>query len=142
MSNRPAVTLDVNGRSLEILLDTGAPMALMLSGELARASGVASAPDARFSLHGVMGPVETEVGEAKRVALGPFVFDNVPVAVAPKGWFNQGYPGDSMIGCDLLAQFLVRIDFEGRRLWLRRRPEAVFTPLVEAATSEGPEKAE
>lgn len=130
VSNRPAVTLDVNGQELEILLDTGSPIGLMLSGELARAARVESAPDARFRMAGVMGAVESEVGVAKRVSLGPFVFENVPVAVAPKGWFNQGYPGDSMIGYDLMAQFLVRIDFERRRLWLRRNPKAKLTPLL------------
>jgi predicted aspartyl protease len=135
VSNRPGLRLEVNGRELEMLLDTGMPWALMLSGGLARAAGVESLPDARFRMWSVMGPVEAEVGEANRVALGPFVFENVPVAVAPKGWFNIGYPGDSMIACELLAQFLARIDYEGRRLWLRRRPEAVFTPLVEATAA-------
>jgi predicted aspartyl protease len=133
VSNRPGLRLEVNGRELEMLLDTGMPWALMLSGELARASSVESVSDARFGMGSVMGPVEAEVGEAKQVKLGPFVFENVPVAVAPKGWFNIGYPGDSMIACDLLAQFVVRIDYEGRRLWLQRRPDAVFMPLVEAA---------
>ena len=113
-----------------MLLDTGSPIGLMLSGELARASRVESAPDARFRMAGVMGAIESEVGVAERVSLGPFIFENMPVAVAPKGWFNQGYPGDSMIGYDLMAQFLVRIDFERRRLWLRRNPEAKLTPLV------------
>jgi hypothetical protein len=46
VSNRPALRFEVNGRGLEILLDTGAPVALMLSGELARATRVESAPDA------------------------------------------------------------------------------------------------
>jgi hypothetical protein len=120
------------GRDLLFRVDTRRTdtASRMLSGDLARSAGVESAPDARFSMHGVMGAVETEVGEAKRVALGPFVFENVPVAVAPKGWFNLGYPGDSVIACELLAQFLVRVDYEGRRLWLGRNPEAKLTPLV------------
>jgi predicted aspartyl protease len=133
VSNRPALRFEVNGLGLEMLLDTGAPVALMLSGELARAAGVESAPDARFAMHGVMGPVETEVGAAERVSIGPFIFEDVPVAVAPRGWFNQGYPGDSIIGNDMLAQFRVRIDYEGRRVWLRRNPSAVLTPLVDAS---------
>jgi predicted aspartyl protease len=136
VSNRPGLRFQVNGRELEMLLDTGMPWALMLSGELARAAGVASVPDTRFGMMSVMGPVEAEVGEARRVALGPFVFENVPVAVAPKGWFNIGYPGDSMIACDLLAQFLVRLDYERRRVWLRRNPAVAFTPLVKAAEEE------
>ena len=45
-------------------------------------------------------------------------------SVAPQGFYNQGFPGDSLIGYDLLAQFLVRIDYPRRRLWLRREPAA------------------
>lgn len=138
VSHRPAVDLEVNGHGLELLLDTGMPNALTLSGELARAAGVESAPDAHFAMAGVLGPVESEVGEAARVSIGPFAFEHVPVAVAPKGWYNLGFPGDSMIGYELLAQFLVRIDYAGGRLWLRRNPQAVFTPLVEKPRQQGP----
>lgn len=132
VSHRPAIAFEVNGQPLEMLLDTGAPMALMLSGELARAAGVESAPVEGFAMAGVMGDVESEVGRAGRVTIGPFAFEDVPVAVAPRGWFNLGYPGDSMLGYDLLAQFLVRLDYTGRRLWLRRNPDAKLTPLLEA----------
>jgi hypothetical protein len=67
-----------------------------------------------------MGDMETELGEAETVQIGPFRFENVPVDVAPKGWFNMGFPGDSVLGYDLLAQFVVRIDYQRSRMWLRR----------------------
>lgn len=137
VSSRPALDFEVNGHGFEMLLDTGMPFALMLSGEHARAAGVESAPDAHFAMGSVLGAVESEVGEAARVRVGPFVLEHVPVAVAPKGWFNLGFPGDSVIGYDLLAQFVVRIDYQSRRLWLRRNPQAAFTPLVERSEQQG-----
>ncbi len=127
VSNRPGVTIEINGKPMKFLLDTGAPWSLLLSGKFAGLSGVVSKKVPGFGLVGVMGDTETELGEAERIALGPFAFERVPVAVAPKGWFNQGFPDDSVIGYDLLAQFLVRIDYARERLWLRRRPDARVT---------------
>jgi len=129
VSNRPGVTIEINGKPMKLLLDTGAPLSILLSGKLASSSGVVSRRVPGLGLAGVMGDAESELGEAERVALGPFSFERVPVAVAPKGWFNQGLPGDAVIGYDVLAQFLVRIDYARERLWLRRRPDARVTLL-------------
>jgi predicted aspartyl protease len=129
VSHRPAITIQVNEQSIQLLLDTGAPMGLMLSGELARASSVPSRPTPGFAMAGVMGDVESELGEVASLRLGPFEFTEFPVAVAPRGWFNLGYPGDSILGYDVLAQFTVRLDYPNRRLWLRRNPDARMTFL-------------
>ena len=122
VSNRPGMTIHVNDQPITLLLDTGAPMGLMLSGSIARAASVVSAPAPGFAMAGVMGAVESELSEAARLHIGPFEFENVPVAVAPKGWFNLGYPGDSVVGYDLLSQFTVRLDYRNGRMWLRREP--------------------
>jgi hypothetical protein len=42
------------------------------------------------------------------------------VIVAPKGLYNQGLGNDSVIGYDVLDQFVLRIDYPRRRLWLKR----------------------
>jgi hypothetical protein len=73
--------------------------------------------------------VDSEFGEVERVQIGPFEFEGVPAGVAPRGWHNQGFPGDSVLGYDILAQFHVRIDYPRERLWLRRDPEARVTYL-------------
>ena len=101
-------------------------MGLMLSGEFAQAAGVPSAPVAGFEMRGVLGRVESEMGMANRLDVGPFAFFEVATAVAPNGFFNMGFSGDSIVGFDLLAQFLVRIDYPRARVWLRRDPDARF----------------
>jgi predicted aspartyl protease len=127
VSNRPGMTIHVNDQPITLLLDTGAPMGLMLSGSIAREASVASAPAPGFAMAGVLGAVESELGEAARLRIGPFEFESVPVAVAPKGWFNMGYPGDSVVGYDLLSQFTVRLDYRNGRMWLRREPGTRMT---------------
>jgi predicted aspartyl protease len=127
VANRPGLTIELNGKPTTVLLDSGAPDTLVLSGKLARAAGVDSAPLPGFGMAGVMGEVESEFAEVDRVQIGPFEFEGVPAAVAPRGWHNQGFPGDSLLGYDILAQFHVRIDYPRKRLWLRRNPEARMT---------------
>jgi predicted aspartyl protease len=127
VSSRPGLTIELNGKPTTVLLDTGAPDALVLSGELARAAGIESAPLPGFGMAGVMGDVESEFAEVERMQIGPFGFERVPAGVAPRGWHNLGFPGDSVLGYDILAQFHVRIDYRRRRLWLRRNPEARMT---------------
>jgi predicted aspartyl protease len=114
VSNRPGIRASVNGREFLFLIDTGAPMGLMLSGDFALTAGVPSAPVAGFAMQGVRGGVASEMGIADRLGIGPFAFSEVATAVAPNGFFNLGYPGDSILGFDLLAQFLVRIDYPRR----------------------------
>lgn len=124
VSNRPAVEAHVNGKPLGLLLDTGAPLTLLLSGELAESVGIGSKPIPGFRLSSVAGPLEVEGGVAERVAFGPLAFDAVNTAVAPHGVMNYGFAGDSIIGYDLMAQFLVRLDYPHRRVFFRRDPEA------------------
>jgi predicted aspartyl protease len=127
VSSRPGLTIELNGKATTVLLDTGAPDALVLSGKLARAAAIESAPLPGFGMAGVMGNVESEFAEVERMQIGPFGFEGVPAGVAPRGWHNLGFPGDSVLGYDVLAQFHVRIDYRRKRLWLRRDPEARMT---------------
>lgn len=126
-SQRPAAVFEVNGQRFPVLLDTGAPDPLILSGKLAQRAGIESAPRPGFRVWGVMGAMQSELGEVRRYGVGPFVFERVPVIVLPRGWYNQGLPEDAVTGYDLLSQFHVRIDYPRRRLWLRRRPDVAVT---------------
>lgn len=129
VSNRPGVKVEINGVEHTVLLDTGAPFPLILSGANAERSSIGSRPVPGFATASVKGEMETELGEADFVRIGPFSFESVPIVVAPKGWFNQGFPGDSVLGYDLLAQYRVRIDYRRGRIWLKRIPEARVTWL-------------
>lgn len=124
VANRPGTTVAFNGEATTVLIDTGAPCTALLSGDLAERAGVASAPAPGFRMSGVFGAAESALGEAETLAFGAFEFGRVPVAVAPRGWHNQGFPGDSVIGYDLLAPFVVRIDYRRGRIWLRRASRA------------------
>ena len=50
-----------------------------------------------------------------------------PILVAPRGLYNQGTSTDSVLGYDVLAQFVVRLDYSRRRLWLRRQQGSPLT---------------
>lgn len=120
VSSRVLVPVEMNGKSVEVLLDTGAPDNAILSGSAAERVGVDVASLPRFgSADTVMGPMQVRLYEASSFRFAGFEFDPLPILVAPRGWYNLG-PNDSVIGYDLLRQFVVRIDYPRRRLWLQR----------------------
>ncbi len=129
VSSRPGMKVSFNGKSTTMLLDTGAPSGMMVSGKFAKKAGISSQSVPGYGAFSVLGPVEIELGEAKEVAFGPFAFEDVPVEVAPNEFYNLGFPGDSLVGYDILSQFVVRIDYRRRRMWLKRDPDAVLTHL-------------
>jgi predicted aspartyl protease len=125
---RIAVEVGLNGKRLDLMLDTGVPSTVVLSGKAARKLGidVDSLPD--FGTIGTtMGPMEVLLYETDDFRFGGFEFDTMPILVAPKGWYNLAGPTDSALGYDVLRQFVVRIDYERRRLWLKRSAGAGIT---------------
>ena len=86
----------------------------------AQRSAIAHAPVPGVRVESVLGPVKMEYGEARRVRIGPFEFETAPVAVAPRGIYNLGFPGDALVGYEVLAQFVMRLDYRRERIWLRR----------------------
>ena len=124
VAQRPGVEVSVNGEEFVVLLDTGAPWSAVLSGKLARSAAVASEKLDGLEAGTVYGPMAVELGEALRLGIGPFEFANVPLLVAPKGWYNAGFAGDSVVGYDLLSQFVLRVDYANQRMWMRRDPAA------------------
>jgi predicted aspartyl protease len=125
---RIAVEVELRGKRLYVMLDTGAPWTVVLSGKAARKLGidVDSLPD--FGTMGTtVGPMEVLLHETDAFHWGGFEFDTMPVLVAPRGWYNFAGPTDSVLGYDVLSQFVVRIDYKRRRLWLKRSAEAGVT---------------
>jgi predicted aspartyl protease len=120
MGNRPFVKILVEGKEVEVLLDTGAPQTVGLSGRSAKRAGYEPKRLARLGMGGVLGPIESYLVEASELALGPFRFAPAPLVLAPNGMYNMGGSTDSLIGYDLLEHFVMRIDYRRGRLWLRR----------------------
>jgi predicted aspartyl protease len=120
VAGRILLPIEMNGKSLEVLLDTGAPDNLILSGKAAKGLGVDAASLPYFGQAGtVIGPMEVRLYETPSFRLAGFDFDPLPVLVAPRGWYNMG-PNDSVVGYDVLRQFVVRVDYPRRKLWLKR----------------------
>jgi len=128
VSNRPAVEIGVEGRPILVMLDTGAPPTAIFSAKALRKAGVAWQPVVELEGGSVLGPMDLELAELAELRIGPFAFGpGAPILVAPRGWYNIGIESESVIGYDLLAPFVVRLDYPRRRLWLRRLREAPIT---------------
>jgi predicted aspartyl protease len=123
ISRRPAVPLSLNGKPLDLLLDTGAPGSILLSGTSAEATGVSAIPDTKIRTSLTVGPVDTLLAQIERLGIGGFELAGVPAMIAPTGDYNVGVPSNSIVGYDVLALFLVRLDYRSGRLWLRRRAD-------------------
>ena len=121
VASRPIVPIEVQGHALEVVLGTGVPMGVVLSGAAARAAGIEAQSLSGSSDVGTsIGPMHTSFYEAPAFQFAGFALGVVPMLVAPKGWYNQGAGNDSALGYDVLAPFVVRIDYPRKRLWLKR----------------------
>jgi predicted aspartyl protease len=118
---RPSTVVLVNGVETPVLLDTGAPHGIILSGEMAKQAGVESSEVGWAGGSMVLGPVDMRGGEAD-VGFGPLVLDGAPAFVAPRGLYNWAGSSNSLVGYDLLSEFVVRFDYRRGRMWLKRVP--------------------
>jgi hypothetical protein len=127
---RPFVEVEVEGRSTQVLLDTGMPNNIVLSGKAAGALGIdwKALPDfGRFG--STVGPVEVRLHESDAFRFAGFEFGTLPVMVAPKGWYNIGGNTDSGLGFDTLRRFVVRLDYPRERIWLKSTGDSRATFL-------------
>lgn len=124
VANRPLVEVDVEGEPLEMLLDTGSRFGVILGVEAAEARGLRSRPAAGLRAVGRYGPLDVRFAELGELRLGSLRFADLPVLVARRGLHQQGGASDSVLGDDLLATCVLRIDYPRGRVWLRHRPGA------------------
>ncbi len=118
---RITVPIELRGRRFPVMLDTGAPPAAILSGEVARAAGIEVESLPSFGEGGTtVGPMQLRLLETDAFRFAGIGFGTLPLLVAPRGWYNIAGATDSALGMDLLRQFVIRIDYPRRRLWLRR----------------------
>lgn len=120
-SRRPVIDVTVNGVTIPVMVDTGAPDGLAVSGDQAEAMGLEPFPDAEFSWGGTVGGTTARLADAASVKIGPFTLEHVPVFVEPHGFYNLGARGGGMLGYDLLSEFVVRFDYGTGRVWLKHK---------------------
>jgi hypothetical protein len=118
VSNRPTLSMELNGDRSGFLFDTGAPIGTAVSGEVAERAGVESEPVEGYRAGGVWGEVTAHPGRAETVRIGPYAFGPAPVEVHPNGFFNFGVSDSGLVGYDVMAQFVVRIDYRRQRMLL------------------------
>ena len=123
MGNRPFAKIGLEGKEVDVLLDTGDPAVLSLSGASARRAGFDKPPLGKVDVAGVLGRIESYAVEANELTVGPFKFAPAPIVFSPKGAYNMGGSSDSALGYDLLCHFHVRIDYPHKRLWLKREDD-------------------
>ena len=128
VANRPFVEVRIAGRPIQVLLDTGDPFPVSLSGAAVQQMGidVGSLPEiGAADALSPEGPISARVYEAPDFELGKFHFARTPLVVQPRGAYNAAGTTDSTIGHDVLSRFVVRLDYPHQKLWLLRRSDAV-----------------
>ena len=129
---RISVPVELNGKQLSVLLDTGAPMGLLLSGKAFRKIGLDdSTLEDSGEVGTTLGPMKVKRYEAEDFRFGQFEFARLPILVAPRGFYNIAGSTDSVLGYEAMEPFVMRIDYKHKRIWLKREPEATPATAVE-----------
>ncbi len=128
-AKRPFVSAEIDGRPLQVLLDTGAPLPFLVSGRSAKRAGLdLEMLGTSGELVGTVGFSRFDLAEARSWSLASLSFDDaVPVVFTEKGFYNVAGNTDSVIGYDLLQPFTLRLDYPRSRIWLKRRADARIT---------------
>lgn len=129
VENRPFVDVRVDGKPLHVLLDTGDPSPMFLTGAAARHAGISHPELAELGYYGYLERLPAYLIQADRLEIGPFHFAPAPMVFGPNGNFNSAGSSGSHLGIAALEQFDVRIDYPHRRLWLKREKSGPLTWL-------------
>lgn len=105
------VQAELDGRTIEMLVDTGATR-VIIPGEEARRIGLLPDPSRRTRVSTANGTVMAEVAVARRLRLGPVCLDNVDVIVMPPGALPT-----ALLGMNVISR-LSRFEMAGTRLTL------------------------
>ncbi len=129
----PVVEVTINGRSIFVIIDTGADM-FILDTEIAAEMGMETVATMQAMFAGGMRG-ELGFGVAESLTLGGVTLHNVPISMlptAPLSLTDRTIGG--IIGVGVLKQFLSTMDYPGNRLVLRERSEAAVEALRVSAT--------
>ncbi|RMH31540.1 MAG: hypothetical protein D6690_15440 [Nitrospirae bacterium] len=113
-------------RTARMILDTGATMTVLttdLAVELALLSGTRNRVT---TIQTAGGPVQVTLSRLDSVQVGSAIARHVPVAIHDLP--NMGPHIDGLLGMSFLRHFVVTLDIEHNRLYLRPRPDADSSP--------------
>ena len=121
-----AVPFGLRGRKLYALIDTGSPAGLLLSSKNVEKAGIEvdELPQGP-TMRNVMGPMDTRILDREPMRFSGFRIPAVQMYVAD-GWFTQSARTGSIVGYPVLRDFVMRLDYERRRVWLRKSPNATW----------------
>ncbi|HTQ87164.1 MAG TPA: pepsin/retropepsin-like aspartic protease family protein [Candidatus Solibacter sp.] len=112
------------GRPLRLILDSGAEH-LVISREIAKATGLAPIADLAMIGFGRKSEGSAQIAVAKWVDVGPLAFEDCPVDIMDR---RVVAGADGVVPLSLFSDFLVRLDFPGRVLDLMPYSEAGDAP--------------
>ncbi len=113
------LTVQVNGRSSRLLLDTGAS-GLLINRKLAQKAGIEALAANTFWGIGDKGDAGGYIGYASSIKIGELEFQNCLVEVSEK---RSILDDDGIIGADVFSHYLVSIDFLWQKLKLEELPQ-------------------
>ena len=112
---KPRVDLRLNGRPMRMAIDSGAETS-MLTGDGAAALGLAPGPTRR-RVAGLAGTADYGVVRVARIEFAGETVRGLDLPIIPLAALTRI---DGLIGADLLAAYLVALDFSTRQLTLYR----------------------
>ncbi len=117
----PLVKLEINGHTVEFILDTGGDR-LYIDEGVAPKVGIRNIANRQSKYAYTQGEyVDEPLGVADAVKMGNVTLRNVPVIVAK--WKAMGPTSDGVVTTQMLKRFLSTIDYDGKRITLRERSE-------------------
>jgi predicted aspartyl protease len=120
------------GPTVLVVVDTGLPMAMRISPQLAKAQHLlAGKPAINVTAGGVGGSAPGQIASLEKVNLGGVDFTNVPV-VFSDAWPSATYTDrvQGLLGIALLSRFRVIFDWSRGRLYLIPGPDATTAPFA------------
>ena len=120
----------INDQKMRLDLDTGAS-GLVISRRMAEKANVARVSDEKVSGIGDKGPVMSYTGYVSTIKIGELEFHDCIVDVIDR---RTVVDDDGLIGADVFSNYLVNIDFPGKKLKLSPLPERPDETAPETAS--------
>ncbi len=132
----PLLRLEVNGHTVEFILDTGGDR-LYIDEGVAERVGIRQIHQREAKYAYTKGETVNEpLGVAETVTMGEVTLRNVPVVVAK--WKAMGPTSDGVVTTQMLKRFLSTVDYDRGEITFRERSERGKTQLLESFGEEPP----